>query len=367
MSDKKTNDKRTPRTWIPFLVVMLVMVLIAGAVLMRGGEGDLAGEGRGVLTASTGWGTTHFSNLSTTDLEVTDDLTVGDDCTITGDLTVTTLITSYTSMDATGYITTAVSFYGPDLTLTDDLIVGDDSTLTGDLDVSGATTLNSTLDVDGNITSGTGFITVTDSVFIDGQADAIQLTVQGYTTQTANILVAEDSAGTDQFTVSITGTTVAGTTDLVGNVSSSTGSITMTDSVNVTGAVDLDSTLNVDTTSALVGDVTASADVSTGLFAKLAEQTFISVTAGGTITATGTYQPIQSGSAVTTSLTIAIADGETVGQILILVNENAADVIIIDNGANTHLSANISLGNDDTLWLIWDGADWLELGHVDNT
>ncbi len=297
MTDKK---KEKPRTWIPLLVVMLVMVLLAGAVLMRGGERDLAGEGTGFLTASTGWGTTHFSNLSTEDLEVTDDLTVADDCTIGGDLTVTTLITSYTSLEATGSITAAVAFYGPDLTLTDDLVVGDDSTLTGDLDVSGATTLNSTLDVDGNISSGTG-------------------------------------------------------------------SITMTDSVNVTGAVDLDSTLNVDSTSALVGDVTASADISTGLFLKLAEQTFISVTAAGTITPTGTYQPIQSGSAVTTSLSIAIADGETVGQILILVNENAADVIIIDDGANTHLSGNISLGNDDTLWLIWDGADWLELGHVDNS
>lgn len=97
------------------------------------------------------------------------------------------------------------------------------------------------------------------------------------------------------------------------------------------------------------------------------EQTVVVVGAGGTITPTGTYQPITSTAAVTTSLTTAIADGVVNGQLLILVNENASDVIIIDDGANTHLSGNISLGNDDTLTVFWDGEDWLEIAQGNNS
>lgn len=97
------------------------------------------------------------------------------------------------------------------------------------------------------------------------------------------------------------------------------------------------------------------------------EQTVCVVGAGYSITPTGTYQPLTSVAAVTTSLTTAIISGTVKGQLLILVNENASDIIIIDDGANTHLSGNISLGNDDTLMLIWDGADWLEIGGANNS
>lgn len=76
------------------------------------------------------------------------------------------------------------------------------------LNTDGAVTFNSTLDVDGNITSGTGGITMTDYVVIDGAEDAVQLTVQGYTTQTNNALVVEQSDGTDVFTVDDDGNTV---------------------------------------------------------------------------------------------------------------------------------------------------------------
>ena len=97
------------------------------------------------------------------------------------------------------------------------------------------------------------------------------------------------------------------------------------------------------------------------------EQTAEVVSAGSTIVATGTYQPLTSAAAVTTSTSTAIADGTKVGQLLILVNENASDAITIDDAANTRLSGNAVLGNDDSLMLIWDGADWLEIGQVDTT
>ena len=50
-----------------------------------------------------------------------------------------------------------------------------------------------------------------------------------------------------------------------------------------------------------------------------------------------------------------------------MVNENASDAITIDDGANTRLSGNAVLGNDDSLMLIWDGADWLEIAQADTT
>jgi len=97
------------------------------------------------------------------------------------------------------------------------------------------------------------------------------------------------------------------------------------------------------------------------------EQTVVVVGAGYSITPTGTYQPITSTARVTTSTSCAVISGTVNGQLLILVNENAADLITIDDGANTHLSGDALLGNDDTLMLIWDGADWLEIAQANNT
>ncbi|NIM51636.1 MAG: hypothetical protein GTO22_20715 [Gemmatimonadales bacterium] len=75
----------------------------------------------------------------------------------------------------------------------------------GELELDGTLDANSTADIAGNITSASGALTVTDNVLIDGQADAIQLTVQGHTTQTtnANLFVVEDSGGTDILAVAV--------------------------------------------------------------------------------------------------------------------------------------------------------------------
>jgi hypothetical protein len=107
------------------------------------------------------------------------------------------------------------------------------------LNVDGAASLNSTLDVDGNITSGTGAITMTDNLVVDGAADVVQLTVQGHTTQTSSLLVLEQSDGTDKLTVSDDGNlVVAGTSDLQGNVSDSGGVLTVADNAIVDGQAD---------------------------------------------------------------------------------------------------------------------------------
>lgn len=103
-------------------------------------------------------------------------------------------------------------------------------------------------------------------------------------------------------------------------------------------------------------------------FLAFTEQTAVVVGVQTSITPTGTYQPITSGAAVSTSLTTAILDGTVNGQLLVLVNENAADAIIVVDGANTEMGGDKTLtgGQGDTLWLMWDGSDWLCIGYNDN-
>jgi len=187
MSDK---ERKVSTNWIVFLLVTLVCVIVAGAVLLRGRVGVGGGSGE-ILTASTGWGTTHFSNLSAADIEVTDDLTVTDDASVGGLLTV-------------------------------------------------------------------------------------------------------------------------------------------------------------------------------GEYEIFTEQSVVVCTEGAPITATGTYQPITSTAAITTSTTCAVYSGTVAGQIVFLVNENASDAIIVDDGANTDLGGNVTLGSGDILKLLWDGANWLGLGTANN-
>ncbi len=108
-----------------------------------------------------------------------------------------------------------------DLTLTDDLVIA------GDLAVTG------TSDLKGNVSDSGGVFTFADNVIIDGQSDAVQLTVQGYTTQTNAALVVENSSGTDLVTVSNTGLLTADDVTVVDD-------LTVTDDLIVTGLINHD-------------------------------------------------------------------------------------------------------------------------------
>lgn len=108
-----------------------------------------------------------------------------------------------------------------------------------------------------------------------------------------------------------------------------------------------------------VGDDATLADATVGDWFGITPSTTISVTAGSTITPTGTLQPLTSGSAVTTSTSTAIANGTTSGQLLILHNKNASDAITIDGaGANVECGGNQAIGPTDTLVLHWQTDDW---------
>ena len=75
--------------------------------------------------------------------------------------------------------------------------------------------------------ASTGAVTISDNLFVDGQADVEQLVVQGYTTQTSALLVLEQSDGTDVFDVANDG-----------SLSNSATVITVTDNVIVDGQAD---------------------------------------------------------------------------------------------------------------------------------
>jgi hypothetical protein len=246
----------------------------------------------------------------------------------------------------------------------------------GTLTVLGAVTLDSTLDVDGNITSGTGSITVTDSINVTSTVDF---------DSTLNV----DGAVTFNSTL-----------DVDGNITSGTGSITVTDSLNVTGTVDFDSTLDMSnnaisnigaagtdfgsdgslttaqtitvTTGGLVVSAGGATVTAGGLTLsdgdaviaddlRVTAQGAATVTQSGTITPTGTYQPITAAGAVSFS---SIAGG-TAGNLLVLINTSANAITITDTGT-IMLSGNIALGQYDSLTLWNDGTNWIQIATTNN-
>jgi hypothetical protein len=118
----------------------------------------------------------------------------------------------------------------------------------------------------------------------------------------------------------------------------------------------------------VTGSIDGSADVDVGTWLNLSVQSTIAITEGSTITPTGTYQPITSTIACTTSTSTAIANGGETGDLLIVRNGNAANVIIVDGtGGNVECKTDVSLGASDTLTLIWNGSDWNCISNYDNS
>jgi hypothetical protein len=76
---------------------------------------------------------------------------------------------------------------------------GEDLYVEGTFDVDGVAYLQ------GNVSDADGAFTVADNTVIDGAADAVQITVQGYTTQTNALQIWEQSDGTDVGSISNAG------------------------------------------------------------------------------------------------------------------------------------------------------------------
>ncbi len=68
----------------------------------------------------------------------------------------------------------------------------------------------------------------------------------------------------------------------------------------------------------------------------------------------------------TSDTTTAIEDGLETGQILILQGTDDTNTIIIKDNANTALAGDCTLGENDTLTLIYNGTVWVELCRSNN-
>lgn len=303
-------DKRSEKfstNWIIFLLVTLVAVMIAGAVLVRGRVDG--GGGGPVMTAGIGGGTSHFSNI-----DVTDDLTVGDDLTVSDD----TVIAGYLRIGAS---TTFSVTSGGTITPTGTYMPLESGATVGCGDIITGTAGDRLVLV--NTCANTITISDTGSLKLMGnralgQYDVLELWSDGtYWLETTFV----DSAGDD---------------------------MTIADDLTVTD------------------DAAVSGLLTVGEYGIYSEQTAVTVTEGEPITPTGTYQPITSAAAVTTSTTCAVYSGTVNGQVVFLVNENGSHEIIVDDGANTDLGGNVTLGSGDILKLLWDGANWLGLGTANN-
>ncbi len=195
----------------------------------------------------------------------------------------------------------------------------------------GATFSGGTLDIDtaadiaGNISSATGAITITDNVLIDGQADANQLTVQGYTTNTNSLQVWEQSDGTDVATMSNAGALqIDSDADVDGNL-------------DVAGTTTLKEAVNFYDSSQTV--------LMAGTELDPANSSYISVLASAAVT-------------------ITIADGATAGQILVLYNDGTETATIEEASYNADTNGDIALTTDDSVLLLWTGAFWTKIAEL---
>lgn len=256
-------------------------------------------------------GITNFDNVT-----LSGDLLAGGDGTFGGNLAVTGAIV------AADYFTD-----DGDIIIPGNWTFEEDVTVTGLLTVTGATRLESTTNMIGNVSDSGGAWTVADNALIDGQADVIQLTVQGNATQTSNpnLFVVENSGGTDQFTVN------------------ATGDATVADDLTVTD-------------DAAVNDLTV-AD-----FANITAQNAIALTSASTLTATGSLQPIS-------SVAAAYIDGGTkiahVTDYLILVNTGAQTITFTET-TGLISAGNIALGAGDSATLVWANSGWIEIAASNN-
>jgi hypothetical protein len=96
--------------------------------------------------------------------------------------------------------------------------------------------------------------------------------------------------------------------------------------------------------------------------------TSITLAANSTLTATNSYVRVtgSGGAAVTLSATTAIANGNTSGAVLVLEGTSDTATVTIPTGANTVFPASRTLGLNDTLTLIWNGSDWVQLAFSNN-
>lgn len=134
-------------------------------------------------------------------------------------------------------------------------------------------------------------------------------------------------------------------------------------------------TLTVETTSTLIGNVTTRADVAVGDDITVADDATIAGvvinTPGATqviaqdtvINADYSYQPISSTGTVSTS--VIATSTALAGQWLTLVNVANTSIVLTDTGV-LKLSGNLTLGQYDSVRLVFDGTNWIQVSTSNN-
>ena len=144
------------------------------------------------------------------------------------------------------------------------------------------------------------------------------------------------------------------------------GSITVTDDVTVgdditAGGTITAVTLAVSGAGTVDGNLSSGGDVQAAGFIRAAANTAISVTQDITITPTGSFHALTAAGNVSTGV---IAAGDP-GDILILFNEANLTITISDTGT-LKLSGNLALGQYDSVVLLSDGTNWIQLATTNN-
>lgn len=167
----------------------------------------------------------------------------------------------------------------------------------------------------------------------------------GCTLSATGTILCNGTIGADG-AISTTAGLAAASVTSSGGITGTTGSfsgVVSTGALSVTGAVN-------NTTTQIVGT-----------FLILTPATVITVTDGSIITPTTTYQPLAAAGAVGTA-SIAV---KPIGTLLRLINTSAQTITITDTGTLV-LSADIALGQYDTLLLLSDGVNWIQVATSNN-
>ena len=158
-----------------------------------------------------------------------------------------------------------------------------------------------------------------------------------------------------------------GTLGLSGYTTSTLDSLTVTGTGRIDGATTIGGALTVTGTSNLVGNTsvagTFAANGSKLAVAKTLNtvlQSALTLTDGGIITPTGTFQEVTAAADVT----VTLAPGAS-GDILIILNSANKTVTIADAGT-TYLASAAALGQHDTLTLIATTGAWYEIARSNN-
>ena len=113
------------------------------------------------------------------------------------------------------------------------------------------------------------------------------------------------------------------------------------------------------------GDGSFDGEVDVGKFFNLTQQSGAQTPSGDAITVTTSH--VLLGSTGTDDLD-TISGGSTAGQLLILVGPASGTVNVKDGTGNLKLTDgfNFNMDSDDTLMLIYDGSNWLEISRSTN-